>query len=207
MNEKRCNAKVWVWDGWVDVRCSKPPKVERNGVWYCTIHDPEYIARKDAERQVVGQEVSMDNLSKSRELAGLGQQGDKYTPVKGQPSQVGAGITLTLQEAPCVKEHRCIHKQDDVSCGGCVNVVQLAADQAAVSAALLDLKQRWQQEAAEEWKENVRMLRQLAINALGLEWFPADADLTNAPEWVKKIKALIESAEALVLSEGGSHAS
>lgn len=27
-------------------RCSKPPKVNREGRWYCTIHDPEYVSPK-----------------------------------------------------------------------------------------------------------------------------------------------------------------
>lgn len=31
--------------------CSRSGKVQHEGKWYCTIHDPERVARKDAERQ------------------------------------------------------------------------------------------------------------------------------------------------------------
>jgi hypothetical protein len=55
MSEKvRCEAEFsgdgpW---GWLHkVQCSKAAKVERDGKHYCTIHDPEYKAAKDKERQ------------------------------------------------------------------------------------------------------------------------------------------------------------
>ncbi len=32
-------------------QCDNPPKVERDGKTYCTIHDPEYIKAKEEIRQ------------------------------------------------------------------------------------------------------------------------------------------------------------
>ena len=49
MAETQCSAQV-IYDSWCHThQCEKRAKVTRNGKPYCTIHDPEYIAKKDAE--------------------------------------------------------------------------------------------------------------------------------------------------------------
>jgi hypothetical protein len=48
--DERCSAKI-PFDTWHDAQCSKPAVVERNGKWYCKIHDPEYIKTKEAKRE------------------------------------------------------------------------------------------------------------------------------------------------------------
>ena len=49
--EKVCSAKVWDEGGWNSYFCSKKPKIERDGELYCTIHDPEYIKKKNQKAQ------------------------------------------------------------------------------------------------------------------------------------------------------------
>ena len=52
--ENRCSVKVapnTQWGAFQQHQCSKKAVVERGGVWYCKIHDPEYIKQKDAERK------------------------------------------------------------------------------------------------------------------------------------------------------------
>jgi len=52
-----------MWDArnWVrDRQCRKKAVIERDGVWYCKIHDPEYIrekrekAQQEYERKIAG---------------------------------------------------------------------------------------------------------------------------------------------------------
>jgi len=42
----RCSARVSI-DSWRFGQCSRKAIVERDGKWYCKIHDPEYIKTKD----------------------------------------------------------------------------------------------------------------------------------------------------------------
>jgi len=46
----RCSARVSI-DSWRFGQCSRKAIVERDGKWYCKIHDPEYIKTKDEERE------------------------------------------------------------------------------------------------------------------------------------------------------------
>ncbi len=39
------------WGAFHQSRCQKKAVVERDGKWYCKIHDPEYIKQKDTERK------------------------------------------------------------------------------------------------------------------------------------------------------------
>jgi len=50
MHEEQCSYWIWGSGDYRKIQCSKKPKVYRNGKWYCTIHDPEYIAAKQAKR-------------------------------------------------------------------------------------------------------------------------------------------------------------
>ena len=47
----RCSAMVSDSGGWHHYQCAKPAKVERDGKWYCKIHDPEYIASKQQKHE------------------------------------------------------------------------------------------------------------------------------------------------------------
>ena len=46
----QCSVKVWD-DRSFSWQCLKPAKVERDGKWYCSIHDPEYIKAKNKARE------------------------------------------------------------------------------------------------------------------------------------------------------------
>ena len=52
MDKKVCTESV-CFDGWHYTSCSKPVVVERDGLPYCTIHDPEYIKAKRSKRDAV----------------------------------------------------------------------------------------------------------------------------------------------------------
>ena len=45
---ERCSQKMFA--DWHRSQCSRNAKVERNGRWYCTQHDPERVAAKNEER-------------------------------------------------------------------------------------------------------------------------------------------------------------
>ena len=52
-NKKQCSVRVQSNDRWGlfhPYPCSKTAIVERDGKWYCKIHDPEYIKAKQAKR-------------------------------------------------------------------------------------------------------------------------------------------------------------
>lgn len=54
MDKQMCCVRVSGEGQWGDFnqrQCQKPANVERNGKWYCKIHDPEYQRQKDAERE------------------------------------------------------------------------------------------------------------------------------------------------------------
>jgi len=72
---KQCSAKVW--GTWHYHICTKPAIVERNGEWYCKIHDPEYIKARD-ERKDAEQKATMCTK------CGSNPRGDwKYCPYCG----------------------------------------------------------------------------------------------------------------------------
>lgn len=50
MENQVCCINVGDGTGWHSYPCQRKVKVIRDGKAYCTIHDPEYIKRKDAER-------------------------------------------------------------------------------------------------------------------------------------------------------------
>ena len=43
----QCSVNISDSTGFYPTPCAKPAKVERGGKWFCTIHDPEYIKRKE----------------------------------------------------------------------------------------------------------------------------------------------------------------
>ena len=53
MKEKeRCSAQVYHPQGWGRFYgCERKAVIERDGKPYCKIHDPEYVAKKGAEKQ------------------------------------------------------------------------------------------------------------------------------------------------------------
>lgn len=46
-----CQDWVYSRDTWHSYQCQKAPKVVRDGKNYCTIHDPEYLAKKEEKRR------------------------------------------------------------------------------------------------------------------------------------------------------------
>jgi uncharacterized Zn finger protein (UPF0148 family) len=56
MEDKRCSVMIWDSGGWHRYQCTKHVKVERDGKFYCAIHDPEYIKLKDAKLKAKRQE-------------------------------------------------------------------------------------------------------------------------------------------------------
>lgn len=61
---ERCSATVYSRDAWLRGHpCAKPAKVERDGKWYCGVHDPAAKAERDAKRRAAW--VAKDNVSKS----------------------------------------------------------------------------------------------------------------------------------------------
>lgn len=49
--KRQCSAIISI-DNWHTAHCSKPAKIERDGKWFCGIHDPEYIKVKESKREV-----------------------------------------------------------------------------------------------------------------------------------------------------------
>jgi len=48
---KKNDCYVRVYNGtYTGHMCSRNAKVERDGAWYCGIHDPEYVAKRNGER-------------------------------------------------------------------------------------------------------------------------------------------------------------
>ncbi len=49
----QCSEKVsseGSWGSFHQHKCQRPATIERDGKWYCKIHDPEYIKEKDKAR-------------------------------------------------------------------------------------------------------------------------------------------------------------
>ena len=44
-NKQQCATRIYGQRGG-DYPCQKPAKIEREGKWYCKVHDPEYIKEK-----------------------------------------------------------------------------------------------------------------------------------------------------------------
>jgi len=52
--DNKCSVRVapnTQWGAFHQYQCTKKAVVERDGKWYCKIHDPEYIKQKDVERE------------------------------------------------------------------------------------------------------------------------------------------------------------
>jgi hypothetical protein len=50
MKHTQCSAQVngqGNWGSFHQHQCSRKATIERDGVWYCRVHDPEYIKRKN----------------------------------------------------------------------------------------------------------------------------------------------------------------
>lgn len=75
----RHNCAATVRSGWHNTGCIKPATVERDGVWYCGIHDPVRVsARRDRQRQKDAEReaISVRNLADgTRILETLGIKG------------------------------------------------------------------------------------------------------------------------------------
>ena len=50
MSAPKCAERVYPSGSWCGHDCTKTVKVERDGKWYCGIHDPVKVAEKRAER-------------------------------------------------------------------------------------------------------------------------------------------------------------
>ncbi len=49
-NKKQCSQRVSKgYSAYDNPHCQKPAVVERDGKWFCTIHDPEYIKAKQVQ--------------------------------------------------------------------------------------------------------------------------------------------------------------
>jgi ferric-dicitrate binding protein FerR (iron transport regulator) len=51
--KKQCCKRVFPrerWGAFHEYNCTKPAIIERNGKWYCKIHDPEYVDAKNKEK-------------------------------------------------------------------------------------------------------------------------------------------------------------
>lgn len=93
MSEEKCQHEVW---SEYDFRsCGKPARVERNGRWYCGIHDPEKIkAREEKARE--------KRRARSAPIIAAREEADRLAKQLG----VGAidwdrpgNVTLTTDEA------------------------------------------------------------------------------------------------------------
>jgi len=61
MTKARCATTVYGSGNFGGWPCIKPVKVERNGMMYCTIHDPEYVKAKNDKRQLKWEKEFADN--------------------------------------------------------------------------------------------------------------------------------------------------
>jgi uncharacterized Zn finger protein (UPF0148 family) len=48
---RECCARVWQTGRFRSAPCAKPPKVERDGKWFCAIHDPIRIEERNKARE------------------------------------------------------------------------------------------------------------------------------------------------------------
>ena len=68
MTEHRCEATVFE-NSWPS-QCTKKAKVCRDGVWLCTVHDPEYMKKKDKEKkEKIDREIAASNEVQRRGIA------------------------------------------------------------------------------------------------------------------------------------------
>jgi uncharacterized Zn finger protein (UPF0148 family) len=70
MNEskKQCSEKVFpsgLYGSFHGYSCSKPATVERDGKWYCKIHDPEYVKAKDAKKRAKWDKKYKDDMERA----------------------------------------------------------------------------------------------------------------------------------------------
>ena len=61
-----CSSKVFDESIRRAVGCSKPAKFERDGRWFCTIHAPDYVEKKNAERRARRDAISAANTARFR---------------------------------------------------------------------------------------------------------------------------------------------
>lgn len=69
-----CSVRIPYGMGFHSTACSKPVKVERDGKPYCTIHDPERLKAKAANRQAADDQRMAEQKAveaKAREFAAL----------------------------------------------------------------------------------------------------------------------------------------
>lgn len=97
---KACSVRVYSNRGYDNYPCSKPATVQRDGKWYCTIHDPERLAAKRAAK--VKEWADKGQAEKARQDAAVARTnilgGRPYYSTIGVRGYTG-GITLTPDEA------------------------------------------------------------------------------------------------------------
>jgi len=53
--------------GLLGAKCSRPVKISSGGKFYCSIHSPEYLAKKEREKQdALAKEIEMKNAAYER---------------------------------------------------------------------------------------------------------------------------------------------
>jgi len=72
------------WGAFQQHQCNNKAVVERDGKWYCKIHDPEYIKQKDAERQAKRDKNNCKTANCSYHFRTSGHEGlYRYCPFCG----------------------------------------------------------------------------------------------------------------------------
>ncbi len=103
MSDKRqCSARVsspGSYGSFHPLPCRHPAKVERDGDWYCTIHDPEYRGRKEAEANKAWEQQF--RLTVASEVAGRACQ--QINP--DNPRAVAESITLMWEALKAFEEY------------------------------------------------------------------------------------------------------
>ena len=68
MSEHRCEGMIY--SGNWPRQCTNKAKVCRDGKWFCTVHDPEYMKKKDKERKdKIDREIAVSNEVQRRGIA------------------------------------------------------------------------------------------------------------------------------------------
>ena len=75
----QCTKRVYHKWNFSGASCSKPGKVERDGKWYCSRHDPVKQQEKEKLRDLA-YKARMAEAEKQREYARVGKQLELYNP-------------------------------------------------------------------------------------------------------------------------------
>ncbi len=52
MSEQRCSKSICTYGSWHGRQCTKTAIVQHNGVWFCRVHDPDYVKAKMDKKQI-----------------------------------------------------------------------------------------------------------------------------------------------------------